>query len=253
MPVPRIVECIQKHRVLISSNNKDSFEVSSGTLVRIEDKTFVFTAQHNLSQLSKRKLFINLGIPYQDCSFMIKKIWSDENLDISYMELDTAVAEKYRKGIEPVVLLQRGKSTDIAPQYRAAAIIGYPFKHVTLFEQCKTYDVETIFILSQVVQHDNWPKSIDKEKAKWMLIEYGPHHGQTFFDQNDKPIESHIHPGGLSGSAIWKFNPETMHSENPEYALWGIQNCWFEKNQVLCGTFIEPLIDRISSDYSFSL
>lgn len=253
MSVPRIIECIQKHRVLISSNDKDSFEISSGTLVRIEDKTFVFTAQHNLSKLDKRKLFINLGIPYQDCSFMIKAIWSDENLDISYMELDTPASEKYRKGIEPVVLLQKGKSTDIAPKYRAAAIIGYPFAHVKLSEQCKTYDVETIFILSQVVPHNKWPTTIDKDKSKWMLIEYGPSHGKTFVDQNHKPIANHIHPGGLSGSAIWKFNPETMDSEYPEYALWGIQNGWYEKHQVLCGTFIEPLIDRVSSDYGFTL
>lgn len=251
MPVPRIVQFIQKHRVLISTNNRDVFEISSGTLVRIEDKSFVFTAHHNLSQLTSRKLFLNLGIPYQDCSFMIKNIWSDHDLDISYIELETSDVDKYSRGIEPIVLGKKSPANSIAPKYRATAIVGYPFAHVKLSDQTKTYDVETIYILSQLVAQDKWPSSIDKDKRKWMLLEYGPKHGHTFVNQNNEPVEEHIHPGGLSGSAIWKFNPDTMDSDRPEYALWGIQNCWYERHQVLCGAYIEPLIDRIAKDYGF--
>ncbi|MDD5673288.1 MAG: hypothetical protein PHC61_03940 [Chitinivibrionales bacterium] len=251
MPAPRIVHSIQKHRVLISTNDRDTFELSSGTLVRIANKSFVFTAQHNLSHLAQRKFFLNLGIPYQDCFFMVKKIWSDESLDISYIELDTDAVEKYRRGIEPVVLGKKVPSMQLAPKYRAAAILGYPFANVHLDGQSKTYGVETVYILSQLVKSENWPSGIDKDKSQCMLIEYGQRHGQTFIDQNGAPVSTPLHPGGLSGSAIWKFNPETMDHENPEYAFWGIQNCWFPGQQVLCGTYIEPLIKKIASDYGF--
>ena len=69
---PQIVYAIQRNRVLISTGGKGVFEVSSGTLVRINDLTFILTAAHTLKDLKNRTLFINLGIPYQNCSFIIK-------------------------------------------------------------------------------------------------------------------------------------------------------------------------------------
>jgi hypothetical protein len=213
------------------------------------DLTFILTAAHTLTDLKNRTLFINLGIPYQNCSFMINNIWSDEYFDISYIEISTDDCEKYRKDIIPITLYGIAPSNTIAPKYRAAAIIDYPFKDLEMDEIHKTYEVKTTYILSQMINIDKWPNSIDKSKTDFMLIEYGERHGYKFVDQNGNTVNKTEDPRGLSGSAIWKFNPETMNSENPEYSLWGIQNSWFEKSQVLCGAYIEPLIKQIINDY----
>lgn len=249
MPVPKIVDAIQKHRVLISTGGKDVFEVSSGTLVRINDLTFILTAAHNLNELKNRTLFINLGIPFHNCTYMIKKIWTDNNFDFSYIEIDTEECEKYRKEIVPVFLQRIAPPTALAPKYRAVAIIGYPFKNVKLYDVNKKYEAKTTYILSQLLKNEKWPANIDKSKSDFMLIEYGEKYGQQFIDQNGEIVNKPNDPSGLSGSAIWKFDPETMNNEKPAYALWGIQNSWFEKSQLLCGTFIGPLINQIISDY----
>jgi hypothetical protein len=249
MPVPKIVEKIQKHRVLISTNLRDDFQLSSGTLIEIGGLSFVFTCYHSLSKLHERKLFINLGIPYQDCSFMAKKIWTNARLDIAYIEMDKAAVDKYRRGIEPVILGRLAPTGTVAPRYRAVAIVGYPFESLKMNDNKRVYDAEAVHVLSQTIKPESWPTSIEKDPHENILIEYGSSHGKDFVDQNGKKVTAMIHPGGLSGSAIWKFDPDTMESENPTYALMGIQTGWYKKMELLCGSYIEPLFKQVIEDY----
>jgi hypothetical protein len=162
MPVPKIVHAVQKHRILISTGGKGVFEVSSGTLVRINDLTFILTAAHTLKDLKNRTLFINLGIPYHNCSFMIKKIWADNNFDFSYIEIDTGECEKYRREIVPIVLQGIAPPTALAPKYRAVAIIGYPFKNVKLDDVNKNMKLKPLMYYHNCLKMKNGQKILIK-------------------------------------------------------------------------------------------
>lgn len=249
MPIPNIVNHIQKHRVLISLNDDRSISHGSGTLIKILDRYFVITAQHVIREFQSMPLFVNFGVPYHDSSPMIKRICSNSDLDIAYIELDSQEVERYRGEIEPVVLGELVPSITFCPEYRAVAIIGYPGTKMILDSSNRTYSAGTFHVLSQLIKDDEWPNTSTRDKSKHMLIQYGPKHGQHFIDHNGQQVIDQMNPSGLSGSAIWKFNPTTMNSEMPEYALWGIIIRWNEREEVLIGTYIQPLIDKIKIDY----
>lgn len=244
---PNIVNSIQSHRVLIY--NHETKSISSGTLVDIGPTILVLTTSHSIEGIGIDSIFINLGIPYQDCSYMIKRIWTEPKLDVAYLELDSVEVRKYLRDILPFRFGKRAEFSAIAPRYRAVALIGYPSVHATVNNQKRIFDVETFYVLSQILPHERWPMGIDADPKKHMLIEYGTRGDKQFIDQYGKIVEEIKHPGGMSGASVWKFNPEDMYSEKPTYGLIGIQTSWYRAHQLLRATIIDPLLSQLEKDF----
>lgn len=245
--VPGIVNAIQRHRVLLF--NHASKCISSGTLVDIGKALVILTAHHSIEGSGKDNILINLGIPYQDCSYMIERIWSDPKLDIAYLQINREEARKYLRGLEPVYLGKRVPFNTIAPNYRAVALIGYPAANAVVDNQRKLFDVRTLYVLSQFVRPENWPSNIDANPSHHLLIEYGSESGKDFIDNVGNIVQEVKDPGGMSGASVWKFNPETMYDDNQSYAIIGIQTGWHPKHKLLQATIIDPIIDQLQNDF----
>ncbi|HXG06072.1 MAG TPA: hypothetical protein VNI77_01960 [Nitrososphaera sp.] len=223
-------------------------ENGSGVLIQIRDRIFILTAAHVLSN----NIHINLGLPWQRTPFTILDSWTDPSLDIGFLELKPFEVDILRIDAATPYKITSKQATEIRAMTKSLALCGYPTVQHTVLENAVMYT--PAFLGCAMVHPDNWPASLlekGKTPERNIAIAYGEKHGGRFFDPDGNPL--HIHPKGMSGCGIWFFDPTDEQAENPPYALVAIQHSYFPQDQVIVGTFAEPIIDAICNHYGFSL
>jgi hypothetical protein len=229
--------------------NTKTLENGSGVLIQLENRIFVLTAAHVITD----NLHINLGLPFQQTPFSILHKWIDSSLDIGFIELKPFEVEMFRHDDAAPYRLKAKKETVIPERVKALVLCGYP----TAFHKMEDKSVSYIpaFVGCALLSSEYWPSSLweyGKTSEKNFAILYGDKHAGRFYDSDKNPIDP-IPPKGMSGCGLWYFDPESENADHPEYSLVGIQHSHFPQDQVVVGTFAELIVDALCNHYGFSL
>jgi hypothetical protein len=238
---------IRSHLVLIIDTK--TYENGSGVLVQMENRIFVLTAAHVITD----NLHINLGLPFQQSPFSILDKWIDTSLDIGFIELKPFEVEIMRHDEATPYRIQAKKEIVVHERVKTLALCGYPTIHHKIEEKSVSYT--PAFIGCALLSSEHWPTSLHecgKTRERNFAILYGQKHAGRFYDPDKNPIDP-IPPKGMSGCGLWFFDPENEHADNPTYSLVGIQHSHFPQDQVVVGTFAEFIVDAICNKYGFSL
>jgi len=237
---------ILSHTVFLLNKETAQMGLGSGILIEHEETPYVITAFHNLKGARNENIFIHLGI--DDFKYFLKKeeVFKFPELDLALIRLDKFEADILR-GIQTVPFeIEKRNLVDIPKQKLKCAISGFPGAMVKL-EQNKI-KAETYFITTNPLVQDEWPQSIldeGKTTEYYILLRYGSKSNSTFIDQNKNVMKKLIQPEGLSGGAIWVFDPTTENDENPKYGLIGIQTGIYRSYDLLIGSLIEPILKKV--------
>ncbi|MEX1138042.1 MAG: hypothetical protein WEF53_01690 [Bacteroidota bacterium] len=246
-PFPNLQKRIRSHSVAIL--NAETREIGSGVLIGLEGRVFVLSAAHVL----EGSIDVNLGIIPHVTPFTILKRWTDSVLDIGYLELKPSEVELRLSEISAIYgVAIRRLQANIPTSKASIALCGFPSANSSETE--RGIEVLLTFIKVALLNPKNWP-SVYKEKLdsnRHFVIRYGEKRGSRFMDGDGKIIQP-MKPYGLSGSGVWFFNPDSEQTDNPAYALLGIQHTYDSTYEILYGTFLDDLIQRICDDYGISI
>ena len=135
---------------------------------------------------------------------------------------------------------------DIPRQNLKCAISGFPEAMIKLEEN--KIKAETYFITTIPLVQNEWPQSIldeGKTTESHILLRYGRKSNSEFVDQNKNILHDLIQPKGLSGGAVWVYDPATENDENPKYGLVAIQTGIFRSYDLLVGSLIDPILKKV--------
>lgn len=245
--LPPLVKNIRAHLVLLYDAKR--YNVGSGILVKIGGYIFILTAAHCLFE----NLKINLGLPWQSTSLSILNRWTDEELDIGFIEIKPFEVELLKKDEANSFEIGKKKETKIHLHEGNIAICGYPSS--SHYKDGNAIGIIPLFFRCMLVTPEKWPRDLfesGKNPQLHVAIAYGRKHGGTFFDSDRNPVDF-IEPNGLSGCGIWYYTKIDTRVETISYALIAIQTSYFRKSQVLVATKIEPLIDQICQRYNLTI
>ena len=237
---------ILSHTIFLLNKEIAEIGLGSGILIEHKEIPYVITAFHNLKSASDENIFIHLGIDNFKYSLKKEEIFK-------FPELDLALIKLYKnevnllKGIhtEPFKIEKRN-IVDIPKQKLKCAISGFPRAMVKLEEN--KIKAETYFITTNPLIQNEWPQSIldeGKTTEYYILLRYGLRSSSEFVDQNKNVMNELIQPEGLSGGAIWVFDPTTENDNNPKYGLIGIQTGIYRSYDLLVGSLIDPILKKV--------
>lgn len=247
MYVPTVLhKKILNHTIYLLNKEKEEIELGSGVLIDYKETPYVITAFHNLRGARNESIFIHLGI--DDFKYPLKKeeIFKYPELDLALIRLNKFEVN-ICKGIHTKPFkIEKRNIVDIPKQKLKCAISGFPGAMVKLEEN--KIKAETYFITTNPLVQNEWPQSIlDEGKTTefYILLRYGPKSNSEFVDQNKNVLDDLIRPEGLSGGAIWIYDPITENDENPKYGLVGIQTGIYRSYDLLVGSLIDPILKKV--------
>lgn len=242
---------LQSHLVaLLDKRNKEKLKIATGILIHHNEFFLVLTAAHVLSDTSPDNLVINLGIPGQRYAMKKEKIWIDEKLDVGYMQLNTFEAKIFQNSTTVPFTLSNPLSRNIAGSNFRCALCGFPAEMANQNVKSNIVEAKPALLTATPLAADQWPAGIKadgKDPQVNFLLKYGPKHGKVINQEGD--LTAPIDPIGMSGAAIFVYDPSTENEPRPHYALFGIQTGFYARLQLLVGTAIDPLAKQIELDY----
>ena len=247
MYVPTVLhKKILSHTVFLLNKEKAEIGLGSGILIEHKEIPYVITAFHNLKSARKENIFIHLGI--DDFKYSLKKeeIFKFPELDLALIRLDKFEVDIFRGIHTTTFKIEKRNIVDIPKQKLKCAISGFPSAMVKL--EYNKINAETYFITTNPLVQDEWPQSIldeGKTTEYHILLRYGSKSNSEFVDQNKNVISELIQPEGLSGGAIWVYDPATEDDENPKFGLLGIQTGIYRKYDLLIGSLIDPILKKL--------
>lgn len=239
---------ILSHTVFLLNKEKAEIGLGSGSGVLLEYKEtpYVITAHHNLTGAKNENIFIHLGIDEFKYSLKKEEIFKFPELDLALIKLNKFEVDICRGHYTIPVIIEKRNLVDIPKQNLKCAISGFPESMIKQEEN--KIKSETYFITTNPLVQDEWPLSIlneGKTPESYILLRYGPKSNSKFIDQNKNVLDDLIQPEGLSGSAIWVFDPTTENDENPNYGLVGIQTGIYRSYDLLVGSLIDPILKKV--------
>jgi len=237
---------ILSHTIFVMNKEKAEIGLGSGILIEHKEIPYVITAFHNLKSARNKNIFIHLGI--DDFKYSLKKeeIFKFPELDLALIRLDKFEVDIFR-GIHTIPFkIEKRNIVDIPKQKLKCAISGFPGVMAKLEEN--KIKAETYLITTNPLVQDEWPQSILEEGKTtefYILLRYGPKSNSEFVDQNKNVMNELIQPEGLSGGAIWVFDPTTENDDNPKYGLIGIQTGIYRSYDLLVGSLIDPILKKV--------
>jgi hypothetical protein len=198
-------------------------------------------------------VYINFGLPWQSTSFTILERWADETLDIGFLELKPFEVEVLRVDAASAYKLGKMETMAVRPTVNRFVLCGYP---TVLHSKDQKQIMYTPACLGcEIVHPDKWPQSVrenGKTPDNHIAIAYGEKHGGKFYDPDGNPLPT-VDPPGMSGCGIWYAEPSNDDSQTQGYCLVAIQHSYFRQDQLVVGTFAEPIIHAICRRYGFPL
>jgi len=243
---------IAHHLALIINRADDS--LGTGLFAEIEHRRFIITAKHVIEGASDDQIYINLGIKHQEHVFKKLKRWTNDDLDLAFLELDYTETEFIRDKIEPFVMRYKRTRGEL-PHYNGIAICGYPkttWKIHGKYINPKSFTI----VLQKTLEFDSWPptaKSLYSPDNFMMISLREEHCGQKLLDQDGK-LPSGLDPHGMSGAPVWAFDAFKVNDDQPDYAFWGIYTSYLRDDpNILKATYINKIIENIEEQYGFKL
>ena len=220
----------------------------SGVLVKIGERIFVFSAAHVI----EGDIDINLGIIPHQSRFSILTKWSDQETDIGFLELNPSEVQLRLSEVSAPYAVGMKKAQAIPSKQTTLALCGFPSGEAS--ETNRGREIPATYITVAILAFEHWPDDLKTryDPKKTFVIPYGDKWGGSFVDGNKRPREP-ISPFGISGCGLWYYDPTTENSEKPMYALVGIQHSYNRQLQVLIGTLMDPLIERVSQHYNLTI
>ena len=237
---------IRSHTVFII--DKRTKEIGSGVLMCLEEKFFVLTAAHVIAG----DVDVGLGLFHPQTPLTVQKKWADRSLDIGYLELKPFEVSIFLGNLNAPIKPRRQQTTMVPLMRTTIAISGFPVQRRHVRDDRQEFEV--LFLTLAFLDPMKWPDAYKTtcNPDLSFLLPFGPKHGGDFHDKDGKIVPP-IRPHGLSGAGVWYYDTETENSDNPVYSLLGIQHSYDEFYQVLIGTHISFLLNRILSDYALKL
>jgi len=241
-------QVLQTHTVILL--NKETKEIGTGVLIQHGSWYMVLTAEHILNDTHPDLLLIHLGISGQRYPMKKERIWRDTSRDLAYIQLNSFEVQTFINRLLPIKLGSE-RARDTAREQLRCAVCGYPDSMAYFDESTQTKMAESILITTIAIPSEKWPVGIrenGKDPASNFILTYGSKQGGRFRNQEGEEITPPS-PYGLSGAGVWVYDPKTEDNERPDYALFGVQTGIYVKEQVLVGSFVKPLLDRIREDF----
>lgn len=232
------------HTVLLF--NPRTEENGSGVLVQIFDKIFVLTASHIVED---SEMQVNLGLKLKDTKFTILNKWIDKNIDVGFIELKPFEVDMLRIDlISPYKILAK-QETEVFPRLSTLALCGFPNVQKKKYDGLVEYS--PILLTCAMMHSSEWSDFIKgrKNPKENFVLFYGNQHNGEFRTPEGMPMEA-IKPYGLSGGGVWYIDRSTENSETPFYSFLGVQTSYVKGDQVLIGSFVESIVDRIAREYN---
>ena len=240
------------HLALIINNGTK--EIGSGIFIDLNGLRFVITAGHVIRDSAPSDLFINLGLSNQEDPLKKLDVWTDDKLDIAFIQLDSFQSDIMRgEKNEPFRI--NAKQIGFPKELNAIATCGYP---KTFWEPNGKYiNARSFTIATQgFLPIDSWPplaKQVFNQDDFLMLSLTDPDGKLNLVDKNGEPA-SGLNPKGMSGGPLWLFNVEKINEEQPEYALCGVLTGYLEERKdVLVFVKINSIIQSIEKKHNIQL
>jgi hypothetical protein len=222
--------------------------VSSGTLLKVQDKYFIITCGHHVEDIRKKNNDVALLFPsgtangvmyFEPCivenfEFLMTNEEGDE-LDVVWIEVpNNLVDSRRRQFLSPTNLCSSYVYTE---EEHDVALVGNPAAWVKPTRKENEYDLTPLFYRGLVIEP---PASISINAGVDILISF-PSQGFSSYDENPK---KDIPPAlGLSGSAIWETQ---LYLNKMEKELWspkslriiGTQKSWYPEFRIIKATLI---------------
>ena len=247
MYIPTILhKKILSHTIFLLNKEKAEIGLGSGILIEFNDTPYVITALHNLKGAKNENIFIHLGIDNFKYTLEKEEVFKYPELDLAIIRLNKFEVDICRGHQTIPFIIEKRNHVDVAKRNLKCAISGFPEAMVKLEEN--KIKAETYFITTKPLVQDEWPQSIldeGKTPESYMLLKYGSKSNSKFVDQNKEFLNELIQPEGLSGGAIWIFDPTTENDDDPKYGLVGIQTGIYRSCDLLVGSLIDPIFNKI--------
>jgi hypothetical protein len=241
-------EPILSHSVLVYDRRTN--QNGSGVLVDLGGRVFVLTAAHVVED---GDILISMGFPGQQEPFSILNRETDSGLDLGFLELSPFEVELRRGNhIQPYKI--RGQQQQSARSLATTfALCGFPTEHIIADGNVRK--PTPVLVWCALMHRSQWPQFIvDRGKTPEdnFVVLYGARDGRSFFDPDGKEIHP-FSPYGMSGCGLWYFDPSAQSVDQALYSLVGVQTSYVKAEKLLIGTFVDKIVNRISSRYQISL
>jgi hypothetical protein len=249
----RINRIICHHLALIINNATK--QIGTGTFIEINDLRFVITAKHVIKYAEFDQLFINLGLQDQEDSLNKLNMWTDDILDVAFIQLDKSQTD-FMRGLEnkPLVIDKKKKGFT-SKDFNSVALCGYPKSMWN--EENKNIKATAFTIATQgFLPYEKWPLLAKGEFSPddCIMVSLTDDDGQNrLIDKYGKPAAG-LDPHGMSGGPLWVFDITTINDQTPKYALNGVLTGYLtERNDVFKIARLEKLIENIETKYGFKI
>jgi hypothetical protein len=235
----RLHKCIRSHSVFVFRVGDGSF--GSGVIIEFAQRNFVVSAAHVI----KGDVDISLGILPHQSRFRILDKWTDDTSDIGFMELSPPEVKLRLSQYSLVFPVGSLKAHGVQSRRTTLALCGFPSDEAEITERGR--EIPATYLTVAILALEQWPKSISDrfDSSFTFVVPFGPKWG-SILDGNELPRDWVV-PFGMSGSGLWLFDASTEDAAKPVYSLGGIQHSWNKHEQVLLGTWVHHLIDRIAA------
>lgn len=217
--MPNLIRMIGRHTVLIF--NKTSKKIGTGLLVMKDEHLYAFTAKHLIEDTDPDSVVISFGPPTTDV--LPKKFHPHDKFDISLISLDPRHHYYYDVITTPYESRKRcfvEIPYENLPDIRFCGV-GLPTERATFDQTSNTLRVGSLFFSGSPLK-ELPPRlshiAYDNNNEIWIDMT------GDFIDENGNLTEFTVSPKGISGCAIWFYDPSTMDADKPLYTLIGIQS-----------------------------
>ncbi|MEQ8853588.1 hypothetical protein [Gimesia sp.] len=223
-------------------------ELSSGTLVQIENRMFIATCKHNIPQNPEKRLWILPSEPENVADGMIgfTSIKRHPILDLGLLEVDSESLHDYLPK-KSCCKLEQVRIAGCGRANKTITLCGAPTQFAkgdgTEINPQKTLIMGFSSVPYTPQEFPNVPNtSHDADQEIDIFYEYPE---QGFRHDNNEELDLE-HPEGFSGGGIWDQGFTEREMWNPSNAkLIGIQSSWFEPERYARGIQIKHWLDLV--------
>ena len=242
----KLHKILQSHSVPLV--NRKTKEIATGLFLRFRNVHLVLTVHHAFCNTNPDDVLANLGISGQRYPMKKMDFWENTDLDLCFFRLDDFKVTTFSALSVPFEFRSRVNQSGLTPNLRAA-ICGFPSSRASFDETTKTVSARTFLNTTSFILPERWPPNITGKNPKdHFLLTHGTKIGAYTLDEECNPTNPE-QPFGLSGAGVWLIDKTTENAEKPIYSLFGIQTGYFRQPGLLCGSFINPMIDQIEKTY----
>lgn len=237
---------IRSHSVFIIDRKRN--QIGFGVLVQLEDRFFVFSAEHVVSG----DIEISLGLDVPNTPFTILHKWVDNERDVAFLELEPREVTFLRSEYNEPYVVHAISHAAVPVRNPRLAICGFPY---AIREDKGTHiEYPVMFQKVAILEPDQWPEVYRGkfDPSANIVVIYGPKRGGTIVwldHETTKPLD----PSGFSGSGLWHCQSEDENAVNPIYSLVAILRSHDEFYQILLCTSAQFIVDAICKQYDITL